>query len=159
MGYFVYNTPFGKITLESDGSALVRVVPGDVALAGARTPDAITNAAATQLQEYFAGRRRIFDLPLNPRGTAFQQEVWHALEQIPYGETRTYSEVAAEIGHPGAARAVGSANRVNPLPIIVPCHRVVPASGGVGDYAFGTRMKETLLSLERGFARNGALGR
>ena len=131
--------------------ALVRVVPGDVVIAGARMPDAITNAAATQLQEYFAGRRRLFDLPLNPKGTAFQREVWHALEQIPYGETRSYSEIAAAIGRPGAARAVGSANRANPLPIVVPCHRVVPASGGVGEYAFGAKMKEALLALERGF--------
>ena len=90
----------------------------------------------------------MFDVPLAPSGTPFQQEVWRALELIPYGETRTYSQVAESIGRPGAARAVGSANNANPIPIIIPCHRVVPASGGIGGYAFGPDMKTYLLQLE-----------
>jgi len=149
MNHFAYNTPFGKVTLASDGRALTMLVPGDRMLAGDRAPNAITNAAATQLQEYFAGQRRMFDVPLNPAGTPFQREVWHALEFIPYGQTRTYAQVAESIGRPTAARAVGSANNANPIPIIIPCHRVVPASGGMGGYAFGEKMKRFLLALER----------
>lgn len=146
--YFTYRTARGKVTLGASDGMLVRLVPGEVALVGEMRPSAVTNDAANQLMEYLAGRRRLFELPLELRGTPFQLEVWHALERIPYGETRTYSQVAAEIGRPGASRAVGSANRANPIPIIVPCHRVVPASGGVGDYAFGPDMKRFLLRLE-----------
>lgn len=149
MNWFTYNTPHGKITLASDGQSLTRVLPGEAALDGVYAPNAITNLASTELQEYFAGHRRMFDVPLHPAGTAFQAEVWRAIELIPYGQTRTYSEVAESIGRPGAARAVGSAANANPLPIIIPCHRVVPASGGIGGYAFGTNMKQFLLDLER----------
>jgi methylated-DNA-[protein]-cysteine S-methyltransferase len=139
----------GKVTLETRGRALVRLVPGELALTGAHAPDAVMNRAATQLQEYLAGRRRLFDLPLDPPGTAFQREVWHVLELIPYGETRTYAEVAEAVGRPGAARAIGGANRANPIPIIIPCHRVLPASGGIGGYAYGQKLKRYLLELEQ----------
>lgn len=150
--FFTYNTPIGRATLESNGRALTRLAPGAVVLGGENRPDAVSNAAASQLQEYLAGRRRVFDLPLAPAGTPFQKEVWRALELVPYGETRTYSQVAEAIGRPGAARAVGGACNANPLPIFIPCHRVVPASGGVGGYAFGLRMKEYLLRLEGAIA-------
>ena len=147
--YFSYNTPRGKVTIGSNGTEIIRLVPGEAILEGAYAPTAVTNLAATQLQEYLAGQRRMFDVPLAPSGTPFQQEVWRALELIPYGETRTYSQVAESIGRPGAARAVGSANNANPIPIIIPCHRVVPASGGVGGYAYGQEMKRMLLKLEQ----------
>lgn len=150
---FTYATPYGRVTLESDGKAITRLVPGEKTLSGARAPSALTNRAAGQLQEYLAGRRRVFDLPLNPVGTPFQLEVWQALERIPYGETRTYTQVAESIGRPRAARAVGGANNANPIPIIIPCHRVVPAAGGVGGYALGRKTKEFLLELERANAR------
>ena len=102
-----------------------------------------------QLEEYFAGKRKTFDLPLVPKGTEFQQKVWKALQEIPYGETRTYGEIAAAIGNPKAARAVGMANNKNPIGIIIPCHRVVGANGKLVGYAGGMEKKEFLLELER----------
>ena len=103
---------------------------------------------AAQLREYFAGERTLFDLPLAPDGTGFQRLVWDALERIPYGVTRTYGELAAAIGRPSASRAVGTANSRNPLSIIVPCHRVIGASGALTGYAGGMRTKQWLLEHE-----------
>ena len=105
--------------------------------------------AARQLQEYFAGCRREFSLPLAPRGTEFQRQVWYALEGIPYGETRTYGEIARAIGKPKACRAVGMANHRNPLSILVPCHRVVGADGSLTGYGGGLEAKQFLLELEK----------
>lgn len=147
--YWSYNTARGKVTIACDALGLTRLAFGEVLLEGERRPSSLANDAATQLQEYLAGRRRLFDLPLHAGGTGFQLEVWRALEMIPYGETRTYAQLAEYIGRPNAARAVGGANRANPLPIFVPCHRVVPASGGVGGYVYGEQMKRYLLELEK----------
>ena len=105
--------------------------------------------AAAQLAEYFAGRRKIFDLPLAPHGTDFQRLVWKALQNIPYGETRSYGEIAAMTGKPGASRAVGMANNRNPIAIIVPCHRVIGSDGSLTGYAGGLDLKRKLLELER----------
>lgn len=102
-----------------------------------------------QLNEYFAGVRREFDLPLAPRGTPFQQAVWRLLLRIPYGEVRTYGQLATALGKPGASRAVGSACRRNPLCILIPCHRVVGADGSLTGYAGGLDIKEYLLELEK----------
>lgn len=102
-----------------------------------------------ELAEYFAGRRRRFDLPLDQRGTEFQKKVWQALLRIPYGQTRGYAELAAALGRPGAARAVGSANGLNPISILVPCHRVVNADGGLGGYGGGLWRKVRLLEIEK----------
>lgn len=104
--------------------------------------------AAAQLQEYFARRRKTFSLPLAPQGTAFQQAVWAALQDIPYGKTQSYGGLAAVIGKPGAARAVGMANNRNPLPIFIPCHRVIGANGQMVGYGGGLDVKEYLLKLE-----------
>lgn len=104
--------------------------------------------AGQQLAAYFAGQRMDFDLPLDPRGTAFQRQVWQALRQIPYGATASYGQVAERVGRPGAARAVGSANHRNPLPIVVPCHRVIGADGALVGYGGGLRFKRFLLDLE-----------
>jgi len=112
-----------------------------------RRDDAFADVAE-QLADYFAGDRRDFDLPLRPSGTAFQSRVWGALREIPYGETRSYGAVAAEIGVPGAARAVGLANGQNPISIIVPCHRVVGASGALTGYGGGLPAKQWLLGHE-----------
>ena len=106
--------------------------------------------AASQLAEYFARSRRAFHLPLDLRGTPFQLAVWNALLRIPYGETRSYGQLAVELGHPGAARAVGTANGSNPVSIIVPCHRVIAAGGGLGGYGGGLARKRLLLDLESG---------
>ena len=108
----------------------------------------LLDAAEAQLREYFAGTRRTFDLPLAPRGTAFQQRVWAALRAIPYGETRTYGELAAAIGSPSASRAVGMANHHNPIPIVIPCHRVIGANGTLTGYTGGLEIKRKLLALE-----------
>ncbi len=101
-----------------------------------------------QLTEYFAGERKTFTLPLDPSGTAFQRQVWNALLTIPFGETRSYGQIAAQIGHPAAVRAVGAANGRNPLSIVAPCHRVVGASGALTGFAGGLDVKARLLALE-----------
>jgi methylated-DNA-[protein]-cysteine S-methyltransferase len=101
-----------------------------------------------QLHEYFAGSRRAFDLPLAPRGTPFQREVWHTLATIPYGETVSYAQLAARVGRPTAMRAVGAANGRNPLPIVLPCHRVIGANGALTGFGGGLATKEFLLRLE-----------
>ncbi len=102
-----------------------------------------------QLDGYFNGTRTSFDLPLCPRGTDFQEAVWQALTAIPYGETRTYAQIAAQIGKPKACRAVGMANHHNPLPILIPCHRVIGANGRLTGYAGGLEIKKFLLDLEQ----------
>ena len=112
--------------------------------------DAALADASTQLLEYLAGERTAFDLALDPVGTPFQLRVWEALRAIPYGETRTYGWLAASIGQPTAVRAVGLANSRNPISIVVPCHRVVGASGALTGYAGGIECKRTLLDLESG---------
>jgi len=111
-------------------------------------PRALVDAAEAQLAEYFAGRRRTFELALDPGGTAFQQRAWLALAEIPYGETRTYAEQARRLGLERGARAVGSANARNPLPIVIPCHRLVGAGGALTGYAGGLDRKARLLRLE-----------
>jgi methylated-DNA-[protein]-cysteine S-methyltransferase len=102
----------------------------------------------TQLDEYFAGKRQSFDIPLSPRGTDFQQQVWTALQTIPYGTTISYAQLATTINRPKACRAVGSANGRNPIAIIIPCHRVIASGGGLGGYAYGLEIKEQLLQIE-----------
>jgi len=104
--------------------------------------------AARELGEYFAGKRREFDLDLAPVGTDFQLRVWNALRQIPYGAVRNYGDIAREIGQPAAARAVGQANGCNPLPIVIPCHRVIASDGTIGGYSGGLAIKHRLLALE-----------
>lgn len=147
-------TPLGPICLLADETGLCGAFFAD-ARPGAPQPTPgepgpVLWQAARQLDEYFAGRRQTFDLALSPRGTAFQRAVWDALAHIPYGETRTYAQVAAMIGRPNACRAVGSANRANPLWVFLPCHRVVRADGAPGGYAGGVQRKQWLLALEQG---------
>ncbi len=113
----------------------------------------LVREARRQLKKYFAGRLRQFDLPLDLEGTAFQRRVWNGLLAIPYGETRSYSQLAEEIGAPRAARAVGSANHANPVAIVVPCHRVIAADGSLGGYGGGLYRKRFLLELEGGIRR------
>ena len=108
--------------------------------------------ARVQLKEYFGGHRRSFDLPLSPRGTTFQLSVWHALTEIPYGQTRSYGQQAARIGQPQSVRAVGAANGRNPLPIVIPCHRVIGANGSLTGFGGGLPVKQFLLRLEGAWA-------
>ena len=107
------------------------------------------NKYLTQLNEYFAGKRKQFDLPLVLIGTPFQTKVWDYIQHIPYGETQTYNEVAHGIGHPRSSRAVGNALHVNPIPIVVPCHRVIRSDGGLGGFGLGIDVKQKLLDFER----------
>jgi methylated-DNA-[protein]-cysteine S-methyltransferase len=149
----VVDSPVGPLTLVGDGAALIGLyfdghhrTPRLTDL-GPRTDEGFEQPAR-QLGEYFAGTRQEFDLELAPRGSAFEQAVWALLTEIPYGETRTYGQLAAALGDPGAAQAVGNANGWNPVSIIVPCHRVVGTSGSLTGYAGGLQRKRFLLSLE-----------
>ena len=122
-------------------------------------PDGVTlDEAARQLEEYFRGERRSFDLALSARGTAFQREVWRSLRGIPYGETTTYGSIAERMGRPSAVRAVGAANGRNPVPIVVPCHRVIGKNGSLVGFAGGLRRKEALLQLEGALPAQATLG-
>ncbi len=149
---YTYDTALGKVGVASDGSAVTGLrFEGLSPWNDNRTADKITDEAARQLEEYLAGKRRRFDLPLNPAGTAFQQSVWQGLQTIPYGETRSYAQVAKMVGNPGASRAVGMANNKNPILILIPCHRVIGADGALVGYAGGLEIKKKLLELERSF--------
>ena len=140
------DTPIGPLLLWADHGRLSRVDFG--------APTACSSGAApfpeteAQLHAYFAGELERFELPLAPHGTAFQRSVWDALSEIAYGTTTTYSELAARIGRPSACRAVGAANGSNPLPVIVPCHRVIGAAGALTGYGGGLERKRHLLALE-----------
>jgi len=127
--------------------------------AGAIRDDGALDAARRQLAEYFAGTRRQFDLPVETAATPWQAQVWSALGEIPYGTTLTYGGLAARLGRPGAARAVGGANGANPLSIVVPCHRVVGAGGSLGGYGWGLERKRWLLEHERSVLAGAADGR
>jgi methylated-DNA-[protein]-cysteine S-methyltransferase len=154
--YFtVMPSPIGELTLSGDGRALTGVYmelhkrrpPLPV---GAVRDDSALAAARAQLEEYFEGERVEFDLPLEAGGTPFQRDVWAALREIPYGETISYGELARRIGRPDASRAVGLANGRNPISIVVPCHRVIGASGTLTGYGGGLDRKRFLLEHERG---------
>jgi methylated-DNA-[protein]-cysteine S-methyltransferase len=126
--------------------------PAGESLAIRSTDDPLLKEAASQVAAYFDGRLREFKLPLDLRGTEFQRRVWGLLLSIPYGETRTYAQIAVAAGNPAGTRAVGAANGRNPVPIIVPCHRVVQTGGGLGGYSGGLDIKRALLALEQGAA-------
>lgn len=147
MYQLVTASPIGLLTLEGSLDAVTALRFGDTAEAGAASSPPLEEAWR-QLEEYFAGQRREFDLPLSPAGTAFQQKVWAALRAIPYGGTASYGEIAARVGNPQARRAVGMANNRNPLPILIPCHRVLGADGSLTGYAGGLEVKRFLLALE-----------
>ncbi len=142
-------SPLGPLTLVEEDGALVQLAfDGYTVLESEEVDSPLLREAERQLASYFAGQLQVFSLPLCTRGTPFQEKVWCALQKIPYGETRTYGELAAMIGQPTAARAVGGANHRNPLAIIIPCHRVVAAHGGLGGYGGGLDKKQWLLALE-----------
>lgn len=143
-----YESPFGilKIGYREGFITHIRLVP---ATEEPDTPSPVSDLAARQLIEYFCGCREIFDFPSAPAGTSFQMQVWEALSQIPFGQTRTYGEIAAAIGKPGAARAVGQACNQNPIWIAIPCHRVLGAKNALTGYAGGIDIKKRLLDLEQ----------
>ncbi len=148
-------SPLGPIRIVADEDGLTNVLlPGDSAVhVGTSTEGGpVVDAAALQLAEWFAGNRMSFDLPLAPHGTDFQQEVWRALCDIPFGATASYGDIARSIGQPMATRAVGAANGKNPIPIIVPCHRVIGSTGALTGYSGGNGIetKRRLLDHEQG---------
>ena len=143
-----FASPLGDITLSSDGEFLTALHLGDTPKTDAVRDPAPLKEAVAQLKAYLAGELREFDLPLCQPGTAFQQKVWAELTAIPYGETISYAELAARVGQPAAARAVGSANGKNHIAVIVPCHRVIAAGGTLGGYGGGLWRKEWLLRHE-----------
>lgn len=152
--YRTIDSPIGPVTIVSSGEAVTAIYTAQHRRRQelAEHPicsSSVLDVAEIQLQEYFVGRRFTFDLPLQPEGTPFEQRVWQALRQIPFGVTRTYREIAVEIGKPSAARAVGAANGRNPISIVVPCHRVVGGDGKLRGYAGGLETKEWLLAHER----------
>ena len=144
-------TPLGIIRIEENryGITSLQFADGETKPDG-RVQGRYLPEAAAQISEYFAGKRNVFDLPLSLLGTEFQQRVWKALRDIPYGETRSYQEVAAAIGNPKATRAVGMANNRNPVIIVIPCHRVVGKDGKLVGYAGGIERKQYLLEMEAG---------
>ena len=148
---YYYETTLGKVGISANQEAIVGF--GVVANREMTTENLketpLIKKAAKQLEEYLAGKRKDFDLPLEPIGTEFQKKVWQALCDIPYGETRSYKEVAIAVGNPKASRAVGMANNRNPLGIVIPCHRVIGANGAMVGYAGGLGVKSQLLELER----------
>ncbi len=145
------DTPIGRLRLLADDEQLIAVEFEGMyrpAVIDETTPGPVLEDAARQLGEYFAGKRTRFDLPLAPVGTAFQREVWTALAAIPFGELRSYRDIARDINRPKAVRAVGAANGRNPLPIVVPCHRVIGSDGSLTGFAGGLSAKQALLKLE-----------
>ena len=156
---FFYETPVGKIGIKENGSAITEIYfEKEESHEGSPIMDHMDDTLAEtpllertrqQLMEYFNGHRKSFDLPLAPKGTPFQLKVWKALLDIPYGETRSYKDIAIAAGNPKASRAVGMANNRNPISIIIPCHRVIGSNGKLVGYGGGLSVKEYLLESEK----------
>jgi methylated-DNA-[protein]-cysteine S-methyltransferase len=158
MYYCYLDTPIGQLLLAGDGESLRLIAFPDGPMrkspeSGWTLAEAPFSEARRQLDEYFRGERQSFDLPLRPDGTVFQLSVLEALREIPYGATASYGVVAKKIGRPGAARAVGAANGRNPLPIVIPCHRVIGSDGGLTGFGGGIATKKALLVLEQSHSR------
>lgn len=148
--YGLYQTSVGLLTLSSEGDFLTEVLFGNAMKPDAvEQKNAVTDQAVLQLEEYFAGKRKNFTLPLLLRGTSFQKQVWQAVRTISYGQTCSYKDIAVQIKRPLAYRAVGMANHNNPIAIIVPCHRVLGADGSLTGYGGGLPLKSMLLELEQ----------
>jgi methylated-DNA-[protein]-cysteine S-methyltransferase len=144
----VLDTPVGPLRIVISDHGLSEIRFGAYSRHQVAPGHPVLRSAVTQLEEYFAGRRTTFDLPLAPVGSPFQRRVWEALREIPYGRTESYGALAARLGLVNGARAVGAANGQNPLPIVVPCHRVVGANGRLVGYGGGLERKRTLLEIE-----------
>jgi len=149
---FKYSFKFCNLFIAEENGAIC-----NISFDTGKTPDGfekketpLIKKAAAQLEEYFSGKRKTFDLPLSPHGTTFQLKVWNELRKIPYGKTRSYGEIAVKAGNPKASRAVGMANNRNPIVIIIPCHRVIGSNGSLTGFGGGLDLKQKLLELERG---------
>ena len=153
--YFIYHSVIGDLRIESNGKEITKISFSNDSFTDLNThnkifkKDTAIDLACIELDEYFKGKRKNFSFPMLPEGTEFQNKVWKALIEIPYGEKRTYKDIAITIGNPKACRAVGLANNKNPLPIVVPCHRVIGSNGKLVGYAGGLDIKEKLLEIEK----------
>lgn len=145
----VADTPLGKLNVIADPSG-IKIITWDAVPEIPVNPSPLTQNAVEQLSAYFKGESNVFDLPLAPDGTPFQQNVWNALLNIPYSKTQSYLELARRLGDEKATRAVGNANRNNPIAIVIPCHRVIGSNGKLTGYAGGVHRKRFLLGLEQG---------
>ncbi len=145
----IINTKIGKITIIEEDEKIIGIrINEELEKNFVLKETKLLKETANQLQEYFCGTRKKFDVPLNPKGTNFMKKVWTSLTKIPYGEVRTYKQIAENIDNPKASRAVGMANNKNPIPIIIPCHRVIGSNGSLVGYALGLDIKKFLLELE-----------
>lgn len=155
MNKTVIDSPIGKIAVFAENEKIIRLELKTKQKADSVITEKVLFDAEKQLFEYFSGKRRVFELEYEFSGTDFQKSVWKEIEKIPFGKTKTYGEIAKEIGNQKAGRAVGSACNKNPLPIIVPCHRVIGKNGKSTGFAFGTETKERLLGHEKAERRTG----
>lgn len=151
MNQFIMKSPVGPLYLVASAKGLYGIFWKKQPVPLIKRADSVILETIRQLEEYFAGKRKVFSLPLSPCGTDFQQKVWQQLRLIPFAATNSYSEIARKIGHPKASRAVGAANGKNPLSIVVPCHRVIGADGSLTGFAGGMKIKSRLLELEQKF--------
>ncbi len=147
--FFYEDTPVGRLCIGEKNGCITRVTWSHLPKEYILEETVLIRSCKAQLDEFFAGKRRNFDLPLSPKGTAFQKKVWDALQEIPYGETRTYKDIALAADCPKGFRAVGMANNKNPIAILIPCHRVVGSNGKMLGYASGMENKTFLLELEQ----------
>ncbi len=163
MLYRFFESPVGRLSIAGDGKNihLIAFSQGCRAIQPPenwRRDDTLYRTAVDQLKAYFSGHITTFDLPIKPSGTPFQLAVWAALQEIPYGETTTYSDIATKLKNPRAVRAVGAANGANPIPIVIPCHRVIGRDGALTGFGGGLPAKENLLTLERDIRQKMSLG-
>ncbi len=143
-----YDFPIGKMCIEIEQEKVIGIYMDHCVMENEQETS-LHKEVFRQLTEYFEKKRRMFDLPLKAEGTEFQMKVWNALQTIPYGETCSYADIARKIGNPNAFRPVGGANHKNPIMIVIPCHRVINADGGIGGYGGGIEVKKYLLDLEK----------
>ncbi|MCR5260529.1 MAG: methylated-DNA--[protein]-cysteine S-methyltransferase [Candidatus Gastranaerophilales bacterium] len=155
MEKYFYQSPIGILEITYENNTVISVKINNISHIENKE-NKFTRLIKTELDEYFDGKRKVFSLPVNPKGTDFQKLVWRKLIKIPCGQTKSYSEIAENIGNKNAQRAVGSACNKNPVPIIIPCHRVISKSGKTGGYAYGIEIKEELLKIEKGYCDGGS---
>ncbi len=148
MNYYYKRTKIGYLTITEENKAVTSIRFGKFNCEGNFILSPLIQKTFLELEEYFEGKRKTFDIKLKPKGTEFQKKVWKELEKIPYGEIRNYKDIAEACGNPRASRAVGMANNKNPLPIIIPCHRVIGSNGKLTGYAGGLKIKAALLRIE-----------
>ncbi|MGL4970324.1 MAG: methylated-DNA--[protein]-cysteine S-methyltransferase [Cetobacterium sp.] len=149
-GYFyIFDTPLGLLKIEGNEEEITKIELNNPSSNRTFKLTKLLEKAFKEIEEFLNGKRKYFTFKINPRGTEFQKSVWNALLKIPYGEVKSYKDIAIAIGNPKACRAVGMANNKNPIPIVIPCHRVIGSNGKLTGYAYGLSLKDELLHLEK----------